>query len=160
MQPLLERFARERPHSYPLKFKVDIRPLTDEITRHMGGLLYLLFGAVGMLLAIGCSKCLVLLLARCAARRHEFALRAAVGASGAKIVRQLLTESLLFALTGSAAGILMAYRLLRLLVAWMPGGMFPPDVDLRINVPVLCFTDRFGAVELPVLRAGSSSADG
>lgn len=140
LQPLLERFAQERPHSYPIKFKVDIRPLTDEITRHMGGTLYLLFGAVGMLLAIGCSNVSILLLARCTARKHEFALRAAVGASNLRIVRQLLTESLLLAFAGSAAGILLAYRLLRLLVAWMPSGMFPPDVAIRINVPVLCFT--------------------
>jgi predicted permease len=139
LQPLLERFAQERPHSFPPKFKVDIRPLTYETTRNMGGTLYLLFAAVAILLAIGCSNVSILLLARGTARRHEFALRSAVGASSVRIVRQLLTESLLLAFTGTALGILMAYQLLQLLVAWMPRGMFPPDVAIRINVPVLVF---------------------
>jgi putative ABC transport system permease protein len=140
LQPLLERFAQERPHNFPQKFKVDIRPLTFETTRNMGGTLYMLFGAVGMLLAIGCSNVSILLLARCTARRHEFALRAAVGASSVRIVRQLITESLLLAFTGTAAGTLIAYKLLQLLVKWMPNGMFPPDVAIRIDVPVLLFT--------------------
>jgi len=140
LQPLLERFAHDRPHSFPPKFKVDIRSLTYETTRNMGGTLYLLFAAVAMLLAIGCSNVSILLLARGTARRHEFALRSAVGASSLRIVRQLLTESLLLAFTGTALGVLMAYQLLRLLVAWMPQGMFPPDVAIRINVPVLLFT--------------------
>jgi len=140
LQPLLERFAQERPHSFPPKFKVDIRPLTYETTHNMGGTLYLLFAAVAMLLAIGCSNVSILLLARGTARRHEFALRSAVGASSVRIVRQLLTESLLLAFTGTALGILLAYQLLQLLVAWMPRNMFPPDVAIRINVPVLLFT--------------------
>jgi len=140
LQPLMERFAKERPHSFPDNFKVDIRPLTYETTRNMGGTLYLLFAAVGMLLVIGCSNVSILLLARGTARRHEFALRAAVGASSLRIVRQLLTESLLLAFTGTALGIAMAYQLLRLLVAWMPVNMFPVDVAIRMNVPVLLFT--------------------
>jgi len=140
LQPLLERFAQERPHSFPDKFKVDIRPLTYETTHNMGGTLYLLFAAVVMLLVIGCSNVSILLLARGTARKHEFALRSAVGASSLRIVRQLLTESLLLAFTGTVLGIVMAYQLLRLLVAWMPHGMFPPDVAIRINVPVLLFT--------------------
>jgi putative ABC transport system permease protein len=140
LQPLLERFAREKPHSFPPQFKVDIRTLTYETTHNMGGTLYLLFAAVAMLLAIGCSNVSILLLARGAARRHEFALRSAVGASSLRIVRQLLTESFLLAFIGTALGILLAYQLLRLLVAWMPAGMFPPDVAIRINVPVLLFT--------------------
>jgi predicted permease len=140
LQPLLERFAQERPHSFPPQFKVDIRPLTYETTHNMGGTLYLLFAAVAMLLAIGCSNVSILLLARSTARRHEFALRSAVGASSLRIVRQLLTESLLLALIGTGLGILMAYQLLRLLVEWMPSHMFPPDVAIRINMPVLLFT--------------------
>lgn len=140
LQPVLERFAREKRHSFPPKFKWTSAPLTYETMHNMGGTLYLLFAAVAMLLAIGCSNVSILLLARGAARRHEFALRSAVGASSLRIVRQLLTESLLLAFTGTGLGILMAYQLLRLLVAWMPSSMFPPDVAIRINMPVLLFT--------------------
>jgi putative ABC transport system permease protein len=140
LQPLLERFAQEQPDTFPKPFKVDIRPLTFETTENMGGTLYLLFAAVAMLLAIGCGNVSILLLARGTARQHEFAVRAAVGASSVRIVRQLLTESLLLALTGTGLGILLAYRLLALIVAWMPEHMFPQDVAIHINAPVLLFS--------------------
>ena len=97
MQPLLDRYAKEKPLDFQPGSKVDIRPLTYETTHNMGSTLYLLFGAVAMLLAIGCSNVSILLLARGTARQHEFAVRSAVGAGGFRIVRQLLTESLLLA---------------------------------------------------------------
>jgi predicted permease len=140
LQPLLDRFAQERPGVFPRKFKVDIRLLTFETTRNMGGTLYLLFVAVCTLLAIGCGNVSILLLAKGKARQQEFAVRSAVGASTFRIVRQLLTESLLLALTGTALGILLAYGLLALIVAWMPVHMFPPDVAIRVNTPVLIFS--------------------
>ena len=140
LQLLLERFAEEGPHTFPERFKVDIRPLTFEVRRNMGGTLYLLLAAVGTLLAIGCSNVSILLLARGTARQHEFAVRSAVGASGIRIVRQLLTESLILALTGMGLGILFAYRLVDLIVAWMPSGLYPPDVLIRLNLPVLFFS--------------------
>ncbi len=108
--------------------------------QNMGSTLYLLFAAVAMLLAIGCGNVSILLLARGTARQHEFAVRAAVGASSVRIVRQLLTESLLLAVTGTGLGILLAYRLLALILAWMPERLFPPDVAIRINAPVLLFS--------------------
>jgi predicted permease len=93
-----------------------------------------------MLLAIGCGNVSILLLARATARQREFAIRAAVGASSFRIVRQLLTESLLLAVTGTGLGILLAYRLLAMIVAWMPQHLFPPDVAFRINAPILLFS--------------------
>jgi predicted permease len=140
LAPLLQRFAHEHPDNFPRKFKVDLRPLTYETTQNMGTTLYLLFAAVAMLLAIGCGNVSILLLARGTARQHEFAVRAAVGASSIRIVRQLLTEALLLALTGTGLGILLAYELLALIVAWMPERMFPPDVAIHINAPVLLFS--------------------
>jgi predicted permease len=140
LTPLLERFAREQPDNFPRKFEVDVRPLTYETTHNMGGTLYLLFAAVAMLLAIGCGNVSILLLARATARQREFAVRAAVGASSFRIVRQLLTESLLLAMTGTGLGIFLAYRLLALIVAWMPEHLFPPDVAIRINAPILLFS--------------------
>src|ERR1700760_1274653 len=140
LTPLLERFAHEQPDNFPRKFKVDVRPLTYEIGESMGGTLYLLFAAVAMLLAIGCGNVSILLLARATARQREFAVRAAVGANSYRIARQLLTESLLLAATGTGLGILLAYRLLALIVAWMPEHLFPPDVAIRINAPILLFS--------------------
>lgn len=140
MQPLLDRLIQEHPLDFPKNSKADIHLLTWETMHNMGSTLYLLFAAVAMLLAIGCSNVSILLLARGTARQHEFAVRSAVGAGGIRIVRQLLTESLLLAVTGTALGLVLASRLLALIVAWLPPGMFPPDVAVHINMPVLFFS--------------------
>jgi predicted lysophospholipase L1 biosynthesis ABC-type transport system permease subunit len=100
----------------------------------------LLFAGVGLLLAIGCSNVSILLLARNTARQHEFAVRSAIGAGSSRIVRQLLAESLLLAIAGTVLGAGLAYRLLALIVAWLPQHLFPPDVSIRMNLPVLLFS--------------------
>ena len=100
----------------------------------------LLFGAVGLLLAIGCGNVSILLLARGTARQHEFAVRSAVGASGFRIVRQLLTESLILALTGAGLGVLLAYRSVGWMVARLPQYSFPHEADFHVNIPVLLFS--------------------
>lgn len=150
VQPLLRQFAKQYPNRFPPRLKVDIRPLTWEVNHNLGSTLYLLFAAVGMLLAIGCGNVSILLLARGTARQHEFAIRSAVGAGGFRIVRQLLTESLLLALTGTALGLLLAYKLLAVIVAWLPPRLFPPDVSVRMNLPVLLFSLALALVT-PVL---------
>ncbi|QNI35127.1 ABC transporter permease [Alloacidobacterium dinghuense] len=139
LQPLMERFAKETPTHFPPKFKVDVRELSYWTVHQLGGTLYLLFAAVAMLLAIGCGNVSILLMARGTARQHEFAVRSAVGASGSRIVRQLLTESLMLSLTGAGLGILLAYRILALIVAWLPRNFFPSDTDFSVNPPVLLF---------------------
>ncbi|HEX4039962.1 MAG TPA: ADOP family duplicated permease [Acidobacteriaceae bacterium] len=164
LQPLLDRFAQENPRMFARGSRVDIRLLTWETTQNLGGTLYLLLGAVGLLLAIGCGNVSILLLARNAARQHEFAVRSAVGASRRRLVRQLFTESLLLALAGTALGVGLAYRLLALIVAWLPRHLFPPDVGIRINLPVLLFgaglallsTLLFGLA--PALQSGRRAA--
>ena len=82
--------------------------LNEDFLKQIGGTLSLLFTAVAFLLAIGCGNVSILLLARGTARDHEFAVRAAIGASRRRIIRQLLTESLLLSLTGAALGVLLA----------------------------------------------------
>jgi hypothetical protein len=81
-----------------------------------------------------------LLLARGTARQHEFAVRSAVGASGFRIVRQLLTESLLIALTGAGLGVILAYQSLGLIVARLPRNSFPNEADFHVHLPVLIFS--------------------
>src|ERR1700728_3811907 len=85
LQPLLDRFAQEHPREYSPNYRADLRSLTWEVTHNMGGTLYLLFGAVGLLLAIGCSNVSILLLARNTARQSEFAMRSARGAGRVRI---------------------------------------------------------------------------
>lgn len=140
LQPLFDRFAKETPTHFAPNFHIHTRSLTAETQQNMGGMLYLLFAAVALLLLIGCGNVSILLLARGTARQHEFAVRAAVGASGYRLVRQLLTESLMLALTGAGLGILLAYQLLGLIIAWMPKNLYPPDVAISINLPVFLFS--------------------
>ncbi len=144
LQPLISQFAKDTPKLFPFDFATRPQPLhviglNEQFVKSIGPTLGLLFGAVGLLLAIGCANVSILLLARGTARQHEFAIRAAIGASRARIVRQLLTESLLLSVTGAALGILAAYKLVRLIVALLPENAFPHEAAIGINLPVLGF---------------------
>jgi putative ABC transport system permease protein len=140
LQPLMEQFAKEKPQTFPDHFQMHVQGLNEHFIRDLGGTLALLFSAVGLLLAIGCGNVSILLLARGTARQHEFAVRAAIGASRRRIIRQLLTESFLLSLTGTALGVLLAFRLLALIVSMLPQYSFPHEAAIRINVPVLAFS--------------------
>src|SRR6266567_605078 len=139
-RPLLEQFDKERPNYYPTQFRIAVREMGEFYVRDLRGTLYLLFGAVALLLAIGCANVSILLLARGTARQHELAIRSAVGASRLRIVRQLLTESLLLALVGAGLGVVMAYRVLGFIVARLPEYSFPHEADFHINLTVLVFS--------------------
>ena len=145
LQPLLDEFARNMPKHFPEHFRVQVEGLNEWVVRRMGGTLYLLFGAVALLLAIGCGNVSILLLARGAARQHELAVRAAVGARRRRIVRQLLTESLLLAAIGAVLGVLTSYGMLAGMQTLLPRYTFAPEVVIRINLPVLFFSVRSGA---------------
>ena len=139
-RPLLEQFDKDRPNTYPAQFRIAVRKMGEFYVRDLRGTLYLLFGAVALLLAIGCANVSILLLARGTARQHELAIRSAVGASRLRIVRQLLTESLLLALVGAGLGVVMAYRVLGFIVARLPEYSFPHEADFHINLTVLVFS--------------------
>ncbi len=141
LQPLMEAFAKETPTHFPAdSFRMNIEGLNDQFVERIGGSLYLLFAAVALLLIIGCGNVSILLLARGAAREHEIAVRSAVGASHFRILRQLLTESLLLSLAGAILGVLLAYRILAVIVAWLPEFSFPHEAAIQINMPVLLFS--------------------
>jgi len=138
--PLIQQFAKDRPQQFPEHFQMRVQGLNEHFVHDLGGTLALLFTAVGLLLAIGCGNVSILLLARGTARQHEFAVRAAIGASRRRIMRQLLTESLMLSLTGAALGVLLAYRLLAVMVSMLPQYQFPHEAAIRINLPVLAFS--------------------
>lgn len=139
-RPLLQQFDKERPNYYPPQFRIAVRKMGDFYVRDLRSTLYLLFGAVALLLLIGCSNVSILLLARGTARRHELAIRSAVGASRGRVVRLLLTESLLLALAGAGLGVLLAYQALGFIVARLPEYSFPHEADFHVNLPVLLFS--------------------
>jgi putative ABC transport system permease protein len=101
--------------------------------------LYTLFGAVSLLLVIACCNVANMLLARATTREREIAIRAAIGASRSRIVRQLLVESALLAFGGLLAGCALAYAGIGALAGFMPRQGVPWETEIRLDRPVLLF---------------------
>jgi predicted permease len=139
-QSLVEQFAKQTPSHFPEHFRVAVEGLNDHFVADIGGTLYLLIGAVALLLLIGCGNVSILLLARGTARQHELAVRSAIGAEGSRILRQLLTEALMLSFTGAVVGIALANSLVKLIVNWLPEFSFPHEATISINLPVLFFS--------------------
>src|SRR5215475_11917445 len=131
LQPLVEQFASYMPNDFPDVFRVHVRGLNDWVVGSMGGTLYLVFGAVMLLLVIGCGNVSILLLARGTGRQRELAVRAAIGAGRLRIIRQLLTDALLLAACGAALGILCSYGALALIQNLLPRSTFASEVVIR-----------------------------
>ena len=138
---------------------VNVRPLHDQVVGGAKRSLWLLFGAAGPVLLVGCSNLASGLLARAASREREMATRAAIGAGRLRVVRQLLTENLLLALLGAGVGWLVAATLLRTLVLAGASSLpstFAPQLDSKVLtftlVLALGTTLAFGL--LPALGAG------
>ncbi len=140
LAPLIDAFRKETPRHFPdTAMKFTVVGLNEDFMHDIGGTLYLMFGSVALLLLIGCGNVSILLLARAASRRSEFGIRAAVGASRLRLVRQLLTESLLISLIGAGLGVLLAWKLIGIIVANLPEFSFPHEAAIHLNIPVLAF---------------------
>lgn len=141
-----DTIAARLEHQYPETNTgrgVGVYPIVADTVRMYASATWVLMGAVGFVLLIACANVANLMLARAADRQKEFSLRAALGASRFRIVRQLLTESLLLAIAGGALGILVAYWTVDLIRIANPGeaAKYAPGWDhLGINLPVLGFS--------------------
>jgi predicted permease len=140
LQPIAEEFAHEMPGRFPKDFKVKVESLSAWALRRVGGTVYMMFGAVLLLLVIGCGNVSILLLAQGTVRRHELAVRAVVGAARGRILRQLLSESLLLAAIGAALGVWLSYAMLAGIRLILPPYAFPSEAVIHINLMVLMFS--------------------
>ena len=153
---IAHRFAQQRPKDYPKQFSVQVDTWIDRLVGQFSKTLYTLAAAVGLLLLIACSNVANMLLARGAARGKEMAVRASIGASQWRLVRQLLVESVILALGGAVAGCLLAYAGIKLLVMFIPQNTIPHEAVIGLNLPVLAF--GVGISILTAILAGLAPA--
>jgi predicted permease len=141
MDAITARLRREHPDVYPpaggLTFS--IVPLQEQVVGHVRLHLLVLTGAVALVLLIACANVGNLFLTRALGRDGEFAVKAAMGASRARLVRQLITESVLVSLAGGAAGLILTHWLLRGIRA-LGSRSVPRLPEIAIDTPVLAFT--------------------
>jgi predicted permease len=133
------RRAAEYPKDYPANSRFEVVTVIDWVVREFRGVLYTLFGAVSLLMVIACCNVANMLLARATTREREIGIRAAIGASRGRIVRQLLVESALLAFGGLVAGCLVAYAGIEALAGFMPRQGVPWETEIRLDQPVLIF---------------------
>ena len=140
VRPVMEELARQNPNDFPKNWRVELRTFKETFPSGITDALWILFGAVGLLLTIACVNVSNLLLSRAAYRRREIAIRASLGASRVRLVSQLLAESLVLAAAGGVLGVAVAFAGLQGIIAMMPPGTVPDEAHIEVNAPVLLFT--------------------
>jgi putative ABC transport system permease protein len=141
-QSEMSAVARRQEEMFPddhVGWTVHLRPLARQVAGQTRSILFVLFGAVGFVLLIACVNVANLLLCRSAARRKEMAVRAALGAGRGRIIRQLLTESVLLSAAGGAVGLLLGAWGVRVILALSPPNIARLD-ETTLDGPVLLFT--------------------
>jgi len=135
--PLAPGLTREAVENW--RIAPAVLPLKDDLVGNIASTLWVLMGAIGAVLLVACANIANLMLVRADARRQELAVRAALGATPARIARELFIESLVIAALGGALGLVLAYGGIRGLVALGPSNL-PRLGEIALYPPVLLFT--------------------
>ena len=140
LRPIIEDLRKREPTQFPEQWRVDLLSFKETFPSGITGDVWVLFGAVALLLLIACANVSNLLLSKVTGRQREMTVRAALGASRGRLIKQLLTESLLLALVAGSLGAALAYAGLPAILAIVPPGTIPDEAEIVIDGRVLAFT--------------------
>jgi predicted permease len=146
LNSVFKEMARREPAQFPDRWRAKLVPFPEAFPSKIENELWMLLSAVGLLLTIACANVSSLLLSKASVRQKEMAIRASLGAGRGRIMRQLLTESLMLAVAGCGLGLLFAWQGLHFMLSIVPQYTIPGEAKIGLNVPVLLFSLAVAAV--------------